>query len=129
MTAVDDFFGGHQASRSLFEALRRAVESAGPAEIRVTKSQIAFWRKRAFAWAWRPGQYLRGKTAPLVLTLALSRRDPSPRWKEIVEPAPGRFTHHLELTSESELDDEVLGWLREAWSDAEQPGRKSSSKS
>ena len=112
---LDEFFAGQEQSRQLFEALRQAVEAIGPVELRVTKSQIAFRRRKAFAWAWRPGQYLRGRSAPLVLTLGLCRRDGSPRWKEIVEPAPGRFTHHLELYSRDDVDDEVRLWLREAW--------------
>ena len=56
-----------------------------------------------------------GMAAPLVLTLALRRQDPSPRWKQIVEPYPGRFTHHLELFSPAEVDEEVENWLNEAW--------------
>ncbi len=97
---------------------RTQVLSIGPAEIRVTKSQVAFWRRRAFAWAWMPGKYLRRRTAPLVLTIALRRRDGSPRWKQIVEPSPGRFTHHLELYSRDDFDDEVHAWLLEAWDQA-----------
>ena len=112
---LDQFFAGQEEPRRLFEAVRRAVDAIGQAELRVPKSQIAFLRRRAFAWAWMPGRYLRGKHAPLVLTLALQRRDASPRWKEIVEPAPGRFTHHLELYSTADVDDEVRDWLREAW--------------
>ena len=112
---LDQFFAGHEEPRQLFEALRHAIDALGTAELRVTKSQIAFRRRRAFAWAWMPGRYLRGKHAPLVLTLSLQRRDASPRWKEIVEPAPGRFTHHLELYSPADVDDEVRDWLREAW--------------
>ena len=27
----------------------------------------------------------------------------------------GRFTHHLELHAESDIDDEVREWLQEAW--------------
>jgi hypothetical protein len=54
----------------------------------------------------------------LVLTLSLRRRDASPRWKEIVEPAKGRFTHHLELRSPDEIDAEVRAWLARAWSGA-----------
>lgn len=84
----------------------------------ITKSQIAFRHRRAFAWAWIPARYLRGRVAPLVLSIALRRRDPSPRWKEIVEPATGRFMHHFELYSAAEIDQEVVAWLREAWSDA-----------
>jgi hypothetical protein len=116
---LDEFFAGQEQSRQLFEALRGMVESIGPSDLRVSKSQIAFRRRKAFAWAWMPGKYLRGRPAPLVLTLSLHRRDPSPRWKEVVEPSPGRFTHHLELYSVADLDDEVRQWLREAWVEAE----------
>jgi len=111
----DEFFAGEDLSKRLFEAVWAAVDAIGPAELRVTKSQIAFRRRRAFAWVWRPGMYLRGRTAPLVLTLSLRRRDPSPRWKEIVEPSPGRFTHHLELYSADDVDTQVCSWLQEAW--------------
>jgi hypothetical protein len=115
---LDEFFAGQEESRQIFEALRRAVDTLGPAKLRVMKSQVAFRRRRTFAWAWMPGSYLRGKYAPLVLTLSLQRQDSSPRWKEIVEPAPGRFTHHLELYSTADVDGEVRAWLREAWGGA-----------
>ncbi len=115
---LDDFFAGQEESRLIFETLRSALDAVGKAELRVTKSQVAFRRRRAFAWAWMPGTYLRGRHAPLVLTISLRRRDPSPRWKEIVEPRPGRFTHHLELRSSADIDDEVRSWLQEAWADA-----------
>ncbi len=116
---VDEFFAGHEESRLLFEAVRQAVEAAGPAGIRVTKSQIAFRRGKAFAWVWRPGQYLRGAVAPLVLTLSFRQRDEWPRWKQITEAAPGRFTHHLELCAPDDVDSEVLCRLRKAWVAAE----------
>ena len=112
--ALDAFFAAHPDSRRIFDALLAAVEPLGPVELRVTRSQVAFWRAHPFAWAWMPGIALRRPAAPLVLTLALRRRDPSPRWKQIVEPAAGRFTHHLELASPDEIDDEVRAWLREA---------------
>ncbi len=112
---VDEFFAGHEESRLLFEAVRQAMEAVGPAGIRVSKSQIAFRRGKVFAWVWRPGQYLRGAVAPLVLTLSFRHRDVSPRWKQVVEPSPGRFTHHLELYSKLDIDDEAQHWLRDAW--------------
>jgi hypothetical protein len=37
---------------------------------------------------------------------------------KVVEPAPGRFTHHLELHSQNEIDNQVGEWLQEAWSQA-----------
>jgi hypothetical protein len=116
---LDEFFAGYEASRPVFEALRGAIEDLGPAEIRVTKSQVAFYRRKAFAWAWMPDRYLHGNHAPLVLTLSFRYQDTSPRWKEIVEPKPGRFTHHLELYSIKDIDDEVRGWLQAAWAAAD----------
>lgn len=118
MMDLDEYFAGwgsQSASRLIFEKLRAAVDAIGPAQLRVTKSQIAFCRRKAFAWAWIPARYLRGNTAPLVLTIGFSARDSSPRWKEIVEPARGRFTHHLELFSPAEIDAEVLSWLEKAY--------------
>jgi len=72
---LDEFFAEYEDSRQIFEALREAIEELGPAEIRVTKSQVAFCREKAFAWAWVPDRYLHGKHAPLVLTLGLRHRD------------------------------------------------------
>ena len=111
---LDEFFAGYEDSRLIFEALRRAIGNIGPVEMRVTKSQVTFYREKAFAWTWIPDRYLHGKHAPLVLTLGFRYRDASPRWKEIVEPKPGRFTHHLELCSIADIDDEVRVWLRAA---------------
>ena len=112
---LDEYFEGHADSRQIFDSARNMIIAIGLAEVRVTKSQVAFWRRKAFAWTWMPGKYLQRNTAPLVLTVALRRRDISSRWKQIVEPRPGRFTHHLELYTIEQLDDEVRAWLQEAW--------------
>jgi hypothetical protein len=116
---LETYFDGYEESRGVFEPLRRAIEDLPSTRMAVGRSQVAFRRRTGFAWAWIPGKVLRGKHAPLVLTLALRHRDPSPRWKEVVEPAPGRFTHHLELFSPRDIDAEVRGWLLEAWAEAE----------
>lgn len=114
---LDEFFGGHDESRALFDAVRVAIGTVGRSDMRVTRSQIAFRRRTVFAIVWMPETYL-GRGAPLVLTVALRRHDDSPRWKQVVEPAPGRFTHHLELHSTADIDRAVRNWLREAWEDA-----------
>lgn len=113
---VDDFFEHWSNSRVIFNALHPFLLGLDPVEERVSKSEIAYRRKKSFAWVWIPEQYLKRAEAPLVLTVALHRSDPSPRWKQVVEPYPGRFTHHLELYFIDEIDDEVRTWLREAWS-------------
>lgn len=112
---LDEFFAQQDRSRELYKAVEAAIGQIGPAEARVTRSQIAFRRKRGFAWAWMPGKYLRGKPAPLVLTIALYRKYLSPRWKQVLEPYPGRFIHHLELHKPEDIDIEIRGLLAEAW--------------
>jgi hypothetical protein len=112
------FEGSDRLARSLFDAVRSAILSIGETEVRVTTSQIAFRRARSFAWTWRPGQYLSGAVAPLVLSIDLDRFDTSPRWKEVVEPRLNHFMHHLELRAASDLDPGVLDCLREAWAKA-----------
>jgi hypothetical protein len=112
---LDEFFSGFDESRRIFDTLQDVISVLGPAKVRVTKSQIAFRRNKAFAWVWVPDRYLGGGHAALVLTMSFAERNNSQRWKQIVEPAPGRFTHHLELCAESEIDDQVRSWLQEAW--------------
>jgi hypothetical protein len=113
-----DFFTGYEAARPLFDALQQAIDALDPVERRVGRSQISFRRRVAFAWAWTPDRYLGRGHAPLVLSVALRRHDDSPRWKEVVEPAKGRFMHHLELRDVGEIDSEVRQWLAEAYAEA-----------
>lgn len=114
----NDYLGSDVATRSIFLAIDSAVTAVGEAERRVSKSQIGFYRKHPFAAVWRPDQYLSGTRPPLVLSVFLLQLDRSPRWKEVVEPKPGRFTHHLEINDASEIDHQVREWLREAWTSA-----------
>jgi hypothetical protein len=116
---IDDFFRDRDDSRLLFDSIVRQVDRLGGAKIRVSKSQVAFRRKKNFALVWIPGQYLTNRTtAPLVLTLSFPICDPSPRWKSVTEVGPKRFTHHLELYRKNDVDDEVGKWLQLAWEQA-----------
>jgi hypothetical protein len=112
------FFDGHAAAWHTFEAIRGLVGSVGPAEVHVSTSQVAFWRRRAFAYVWMPGRWLRHPSAEVVLSIALGLPDPSPRFKEVVHPARGIWMHHMEVHRVADLDDEVRSWLREAYEHA-----------
>ncbi|MGE0458789.1 MAG: DUF5655 domain-containing protein [Bauldia sp.] len=113
-----DYLGTDPDVLAIFSAIDAAVTAIGDAERRVSKSQIGFFRTHPFAAVWRPGKYLSGPRPPLVLSVFLRRMDRSPRWKEVVEPTPGRFTHHLEINDPTEVDSQVRTWLREAWTSA-----------
>jgi hypothetical protein len=112
--AIDDFFAGSPLGRQVYDVVAAVVEGLGTATARVTKSQVAFRRRRAFCWLWRPGMYLPHATVEVVVSVALDRHDVSARWKESVEVVR-HWMHHLEIRDVRDLDDDVAGWLAEAY--------------
>ena len=111
---VDEFFVGSPLGRAVFDRVVELLAATPGCSVRVTKSQVAFRRRRAFAWLWLPGRWLARPDADVVLSVSLGRPDPSPRFKEVVHPAPAHWLHHLEIAELTDVDDEVAGWLSEA---------------
>jgi hypothetical protein len=111
---VTAFFAGSPLGLAAYRGVSASLADVDGWRVRVTRSQVAFRRRRGFAWLWLPGSYLAHPAAEVVLTIALGRRDPSPRFKEVVPPSPAHWIHHLELQRDADVDDEVAGWLREA---------------
>jgi len=83
-------------------------------DVRPTRSQIAFRRRRGFAFLWDPNRY-RSSPVPVVLSVALPYWLTSTRVKEIVQTTSRTWLHHIELNSLDDLDDELLGWVRTAY--------------
>jgi hypothetical protein len=113
----EDLFDGFPRGLAICHAVQDAVSAIGEASMRVMTSQVAFRRRRGFAYVWRPGQYVTSDV-PAVLSIALPREVSSDRFKEVVHPSANVWMHHLELHEASELDDQVLGWLAEAYANA-----------
>ena len=111
---VEDFFRGHPLGRAAFDRVADLLAGTPDLAVTVSRSQVAFRRRRAFAWLWLPGRWLARPSTDVVLSLSLGRHDPSPRFKEVVHPARAHWMHHLELTDLADVDEEVAGWLREA---------------
>lgn len=109
----EDLFSGFPRGLEICRAIQVAISTVGEASMTVTRSQVAFRRRRGFAYIWRPGQYV-DSDVPAVLTIALSAEVKSDRFKEIAHPSANVWMHHMELHDPSELDDQVLGWLAEA---------------
>lgn len=111
------FFEGKPQALALFETFaRRLTAEIGEADIRVQKTQIAFSNRHNFAFASflpvrkakeRPEQYI-------VITFGLGHRVESPRIDGAVEPYPNRWTHHVLISKEEEIDGELMGWVKEA---------------
>ncbi len=115
---LDEYFEGNKECRQIFDCLLEMVQSLGVAEMRVQQSQIAFLRNKGFAYICLPHKHEPGKALPLILSISLRRRDPSPRWKKVVSLPSNSCTHYMELFSPNEVDEEVCGWLQEAWGQA-----------
>lgn len=114
---VQAFFEGEPGGTAVAAAVVAAVDALGPHDVRVSRSQVAFRRRRGFAYLWRPGQYVRSDV-PAVLSIALPTERPSPRWKQVAHPSPAVWMHHLELRRPGGVDSEVRAWLREAYEHA-----------
>ncbi len=59
----------------------------------------------------------RAKVRPSVwmtVTFGLSYRKDSLRIDAATEPYPNRWIHHVMVGSKEEIDDELMGWIREA---------------
>ena len=118
MSCEEGFFTGHPNALSIYTVLRERIMAFDEGlSVRLGRSQLSFYGRHMFAAvsflpcrkaAKRPKDYL-------TLTIGLSYRLPSPRVDIATEPWPGRWTHHIMLTDSSEVDDELLAWLYEAY--------------
>lgn len=111
----EEYVDGHPLAVAVLERMRWLLAELGPVEERASTSQVAFRRRRGFAWLWLPGRYLAHPSAEVVLSVALGRHDASPRFTQVVHPSPAHWMHHLPVHDPADLDDEVAGWLREAF--------------
>ena len=115
------FFDGKPAELALYETLFRHMEEVFPdASVKVQKSQISFYGRHLFGAVSLPVR--RKKNWPehcIVVTIGLSHPLESPRAAVSVEPYPGRWTNHVLVAEASQVDEELLEWLNEAWAFAE----------
>ena len=112
------FFEQQPAALPLYEAFAKAVLKHYPdTKIKVQKTKISFSNKYIFACA----SFLRVKkkkdlTQPyLVITLGLSYPLDSPRVVVKTEAYPGRWTTHIVIEKEEDIDKELVGWVEEAY--------------
>ena len=65
-------------------AVVAAIDRLGPHDTKVSRSQVAFRRRRGFAYLWRPGQYV-ASNVPAFLEGAVIASVQSPAAGEVVE--------------------------------------------
>ena len=111
------FFDRMPDALPLYEALLRRMQAEiGEIQVKVQKTQISFYRRRMFGCV-SFARVRRRADCPqrwFTLTFGLDRRVESPRLEAAAEPYPNRWTHHLLISGEEDIDGELMGWLRQA---------------
>lgn len=106
---------GRPAALLLFHAVRHFIESPGPVMVEAIKTQVSFGTARKFAWVWLPQLWIKAQPDSVItLAFALDRHAVHERIRQAVEPYPGRWMHHVVIWQESDLDEDMKGWLSEA---------------
>ena len=111
------YFNDHMDALPLYERLEGLIlEQIPDVKIKVSKTQISFSNKRGFAFvSFNPCR--KAKERPnvwITVTFGLSYRKDSSRIDAATEPYPNRWTHHIMVGSEEEIDIELMGWICEA---------------
>ena len=111
------FFESHPAALPLYDQLRSCILAAIPnTRIEVKKTQISFFVKHMFAAvSFTPVRKAKDRPEPfLTVTFGFPYRVTSQRIDASAEPYPGRWTHHVMIGSGKEINEELMGWIREA---------------
>lgn len=108
------FFDAMPGALPLYKQLSQKLLAAFPGvTVKVHRTQITFRERYGFAFV----SLRRMKGCPevfLILSFGLGHPLRSPRVAAAVEPYPGRWTHHVIVSDQSQLDQELMGWLEEA---------------
>jgi hypothetical protein len=107
------FDGKDSAVRATFDRVVGAVRELGPVTVLPEKTRIALQVRMSFAALIPKRHWLDGH-------VVLARRLESPRFRRIDTFSPRNVVHVFRLGSPDEVDDEVIGWLREAYAVGEQ---------
>ena len=98
--------------KARMETSRRLLTQVGEARIKGSKTQITFSGKYGFAFVSHPR---RKKDQGVLVSFGLFHRQESDRIHYASEPYPGRWTHHMLVQQPEEIDDELMGWIQEAY--------------
>lgn len=83
-------------------------------KIEVFRTQVSFAAgRKKFAWVWLPQMWFKKRhEGSVALTLKTPEPIPSSRFAEVTNTRPGNWTHHLIIENASDIDEQVMGWLR-----------------
>lgn len=111
---LEDHFAGRDAAVvETFHRLLSAARKSGPVKVLPEKTRIAFQVRMSFAAFTLRRRWVDGH-------VVLARRLDSPRFRRVEVISPRNQVHVFRLHEPSEVDNEVVGWLAEAYRVGEQ---------
>ena len=111
------FFDEKPAALPLYEAFaKRLLAEIDDVTVKVRKTQISFSNRYNFAFvSLLPVRKAKARPETYItVTFGLRYKKESPRIDVASEPYPNRWTHHMLISSVDEIDDELMGWIKEA---------------
>ena len=116
------FFDQHMDVLPLYQAFEELLIDSFPVlNKRVQKTQITFSNRHVFACV-SFARVKRKAELPMrymVITLGLPAPLDSERVAVKTEPYPGRWTHHFVVSTTEEMDEELLSWIKTAYTFAD----------
>lgn len=111
------FFDKMPEAIPLYEEVRRRIlANMENVKIKIQKSQIAFSSKRNFAYVWLPVNKVKNRPEVyIILSFGLNYQIKNPRIIESVEPQKNHWMHHLIIQDLSDIDEQVMSWLKETY--------------
>jgi hypothetical protein len=95
--------------RELFDRFERLIANCGEYHVSPAKTRIAFLGRVRFAAVTRVSE--EGITCGFAMPYPLRSR----RFVKVEEVVPGWWTHRLDITDFSQIDEELQSWLRESY--------------
>ena len=112
------FFDQHLDVLPLYQAFEEILfDSFSVVNKRVQKTQITFSNRHIFACVSfaRVKRKVELPMRYIVITLGLPAPLDSKRIAIKTEPYPGRWTHHIVVSTPEELDEELFSWIKTAY--------------
>jgi len=107
-TVKNHFEGKDPSVRKIYDQLTKSLKKFGPIIEEPKKTSIHLVNTTALAG-------VATRKAHLVLTIKSDHKLTSPRIHKTEQASAKRFHHEVKLTSPAEVDDELIGWLQEAY--------------
>jgi len=112
-TLAEPLSKGGSLARELFAQVRKAVASVGPTNVQAYRDKVSFLVRVRFLSVTPRKRWID-------LGFWLPRRIESARWRKVETLTPTDHVHVLRVRAASDIDDEVIGWIREAYAVGEQ---------